>query len=456
MIETTVSFEKALYVIDNAIKPLYLNKIQEIILEQTWQGKTYSEIATDYSYEFEYIKGAGCELWRLLSKAFNEQISKSNFVQFMRRKALATATEKTLSKRDRDLAIAAITSKIPKNKLHPWTTAPDVTKAIGQQAEIECLKGWSADYSCRFILVTGMIGCGKTTLITRYAQQQQDKFDGIVWFSLQSCPEVKVTLKNCLRILSVQLGLDLAIVPEDFDSLLNLLISYLRQYRCLLILDSLESIIEVGASAVYYRSGYENYGQLLRCIITSYHQSLLISASRIKPKLLSFYSREQVRFLALYGLEATNLNKLFQSRIQKSIHQQNYQNLWNYYMHNPQLLNIAVANMERLNNLDPDDFLQYAPLIDEIDYLMNLELSYLSGLEKEIIHWLAIDCYANTIERLSCRLVQFMSKTKLLEGLHNLQERSLIHEVENKYIIAPLIRDYLQRKLVKLSLPSLN
>ncbi|MGL5877694.1 MAG: hypothetical protein ACRC2V_07935, partial [Xenococcaceae cyanobacterium] len=76
-------FEKVLTEIDRAIKPAYLNKVQELVLRHTYEGKTYSQIATTYCYEKEYIKTVGCELWRLLSKSFDRPINKANFTQFI-------------------------------------------------------------------------------------------------------------------------------------------------------------------------------------------------------------------------------------------------------------------------------------------------------------------------------------------------------------------------------------
>ena len=452
-VDTTVSFEKALYVIDRAIQPLYLNKIQEIILEQTWYGKTYSEIASSHSYEFEYIKGAGSELWRLLSQAFDEQISKSNFVQFMRRKTLLAIQNQIITDTCTPSLIHSETNDSARS--YCWTTAPDVSKFQGQTAEIAQLKTWSRDYGCRFILVSGMVGCGKTALVTKFARQEEREFDCILWISLNNAPHVELLLKNCLKLMSVQLNLDLLEIPDNFDNLLNLLIQYLRQYRCLMILDGLQSIIEVGSAAVYYRNGYERYGHLLRCIITTQHRSLSIATSQIKPKVLCFYNREQVRFLTLKGLDDDSLNKIFLGRDRGNISEVKWQEIWQYYMYNPQIINIIVTKIESLENTEIDEFFSHITPVDEIDYLLDLELNSLSSLEKEIIHWLAIDCNSDTIEKLTWKMVQSASKTKLLESMHNLKERTLVKKSGATYILAPLIKDYLQRRLIHLSLPKL-
>jgi hypothetical protein len=93
-----LDFERVLTVIDDAIKPAYLNKVQELVLLHTYEGKTYSEIAAAYCYDSEYIKTVGCELWRLLSKSFNQQITKANFSQFVRKYTNRSKQTEMLSK----------------------------------------------------------------------------------------------------------------------------------------------------------------------------------------------------------------------------------------------------------------------------------------------------------------------------------------------------------------------
>ena len=59
----------------------HLNDIQKIILEESWQKsrKTYEQIAAESGYSANYIKqGVGPKLWRILSQALGEKVSKSN------------------------------------------------------------------------------------------------------------------------------------------------------------------------------------------------------------------------------------------------------------------------------------------------------------------------------------------------------------------------------------------
>ncbi|PPS40656.1 hypothetical protein [Chroococcidiopsis sp. TS-821] len=80
-----MDIEQALLVVDAALENIYLSNVQELVLRQSWEGKTYPEIAESYGYEANYIKNVGYKLWSLLSQAFAEEVTKSNFRSVIRR-----------------------------------------------------------------------------------------------------------------------------------------------------------------------------------------------------------------------------------------------------------------------------------------------------------------------------------------------------------------------------------
>ena len=61
-------------------------------------------------------------------------------------------------------------------------------------------------------------------------------------------------------------------LPAGIDAQMSLLIEYLRQHRCLLILDNAEAILRTGERAGHYREGYESYGQLMQRIGETQHK----------------------------------------------------------------------------------------------------------------------------------------------------------------------------------------
>ncbi len=65
----------------------YLSDVEKIILQGAWDGKTYEEIAKEYNYSADTLRGDyGKKLWDKLSEALGERVSKTNFCQAFKRK----------------------------------------------------------------------------------------------------------------------------------------------------------------------------------------------------------------------------------------------------------------------------------------------------------------------------------------------------------------------------------
>ena len=55
-------------------------------------------------------------------------------------------------------------------------------------------------------------------------------------------------------------------MPESLDAQISCLVDYLREARCLLILDNAESLLSGEQRTGQFRPGYEGYGQLFRSV----------------------------------------------------------------------------------------------------------------------------------------------------------------------------------------------
>ena len=80
-----MTIEDALNIVDSALGNKSLSTIQEAIFRQTWEGKTYSEIAENVGYDAAYIRDVGYKLWQLLSDAFGDRVTKNNLQVILRR-----------------------------------------------------------------------------------------------------------------------------------------------------------------------------------------------------------------------------------------------------------------------------------------------------------------------------------------------------------------------------------
>ncbi|PZD73761.1 hypothetical protein C1752_01846 [Acaryochloris thomasi RCC1774] len=70
----------------------YLSDVEILVLQGSWEGKSYSDIAEQYGYSTEYINSdVGFTLWSKLSQASGEKVTKRNFRGALERQWLASA-----------------------------------------------------------------------------------------------------------------------------------------------------------------------------------------------------------------------------------------------------------------------------------------------------------------------------------------------------------------------------
>jgi len=173
------------------------------------------------------------------------------------------------------------TVEIITNNCQDWNEAIDVDLFYNRTPELATLEQWVVADRCRLVVLLGMGGIGKTALSVKLAQQIQHQFEYLIWRSLRNAPPVNDLLAELLQFLCQQ---EEIVIPETIDGKVSQLIKYLRSSRCLLLLDNAESILREGDRTGSYREGYEGYGQLLRCVGETPHQSTVLLTSREKPE----------------------------------------------------------------------------------------------------------------------------------------------------------------------------
>ncbi|BAY17129.1 hypothetical protein NIES21_29640 [Anabaenopsis circularis NIES-21] len=73
--------EEALKIVNTLLDSTFgqkLNDIKSAIFLETWKGRTYAEIVNTLDYDYDYLKQVGSQLWRSLSVAIGEEVSKKN------------------------------------------------------------------------------------------------------------------------------------------------------------------------------------------------------------------------------------------------------------------------------------------------------------------------------------------------------------------------------------------
>ncbi|MEE3719763.1 NB-ARC domain-containing protein [Tumidithrix elongata RA019] len=286
---------EAIALVEKLLERGRLTKVQNIVFSQSWEGKTYLDMAVGNGYDTGYIKDVGSELWRSLSKALNEKVTKNNLHGVLKRFA---------QKQQEEIAASTLNLQPASNSTH-WGEAIDVSRFYGRTTELETLSQWILGGGthpernrCRMVTLLGLGGMGKTALSVKLAQQIQAQFDFVIWRSLRDAPTLEELLKDLIKFLSQQQEITL---PQNTGLQISRLIEYLRSSRCLIVLDNFDAVLASRQRAGYYREDYDAYGELLHRIGEIPHQSCLLLTSREKPAEVAALSGEMlpVRSLSL-------------------------------------------------------------------------------------------------------------------------------------------------------------
>ncbi|MEO0456455.1 MAG: AAA-like domain-containing protein [Cyanobacteria bacterium P01_A01_bin.114] len=69
---------EALELVKSIVAPEALSYVQEIVFKFSWEGRLYPQIAKDAGYHPEYIRDVGAQLWRSISDALDQKVTKKN------------------------------------------------------------------------------------------------------------------------------------------------------------------------------------------------------------------------------------------------------------------------------------------------------------------------------------------------------------------------------------------
>lgn len=322
-----------------------------------------------------------------------------------------------------------------------------VSVFYGRIEEIAELEQWILEDRCRVVALLGMGGIGKTSLAVKLAKQIQDRFEYVQWISLRDAPPVEAVLAQAIQFLSNEQETDL---PESIGERISRLISYLRSSRSLLILDNAESILCSGSRAGQYREGYEGYGELLKRVGETPHNSCLLLTSREKPKDLAPLEGKGllVRSFQLDGLKAADGEKIFKIKgISGTLDE--LESLVERYAGNALALKIVATTIQDVFDGSVSEFLKHSTAVfGDIHELLEQQFERLTDLEQAIVYWLAINREPVSLSELRSDFVTSVPPAKLLEAVESLSRRSLIEKIEALFTIQPVVMEYVTERLV--------
>lgn len=461
----------------------HLSDLQRMLFRASWPGtrQHYDEIAKAYGYSVNYLKqDAGPKLWHLLSEVCGEKVRKTNFRAAIERQLRSfsdisspdvTSLTSTDTSAPEELSLPIQgqleTPNLPDsrasngrdgivkcspvsltNPYHDWGKAPDVSVFYDRTSELAQLKQWIVTDRCRLVAVVGMGGIGKTHLSVKLAEYIQEEFKYVIWRSLRHAPPLQQILANLLQFLTNGQETDLL---ASVDDQISYLIGRLRKHRCLLVLDNVETILCSGAVTGQYREGYEDYGDFLRCIGESSHNSCLFLTSREKPKEIALMQGKTlpVRALDLRGLNVSAGLQLLRLKGCSWNSEDEGGILIEKYAGNPLALKIVAAIVRELFDGSISEFIKPNTLVfDEIRDLLDQHFNRLSDLGKTILYWLAINREPVSPAELHSDIFPSISKIELIEIIQSLVHRFLIEKMGNQFSLQPVVMEYVTNRLI--------
>ena len=179
-----------------------LNDIQSTIVWQIWAGDTYRSIATQLSYDLDYIKQVAARLWKLLSKLLGENICKSNI------KSVLERCQESMPIADWDKSMLGSLAGSLGNSSG---SVQDIPHSDRLETDLQTIATWKISDRIAIAFFRPATNNKTSQSIEfdappeRYQQQvQAQKIQSLIWQSLDKSVSINMLMDEILSVLTVK------------------------------------------------------------------------------------------------------------------------------------------------------------------------------------------------------------------------------------------------------------
>ncbi|MEM7129664.1 MAG: hypothetical protein AAF702_25255 [Chloroflexota bacterium] len=353
-------------------------------------------------------------------------------------------------------------SNFPQRNVY-WGVSPDISTFYYREDELATLFGWIRQNRSRIVVVSGLGGMGKSMLAKMSAVEVASDFVSIIWLSLRHAMPLDELLRFSLQLMPQfgQVGLGYEQTPNNIidistsvTQLLDLFIETLRRFRCLLILDNLETLMAQRTESGAFQNDFADYAHFLHHIATVEHQSCLLLTTREVPSSLLYLEGEEspVQLLRLQGVETSAARAVLAGK-QLSGTQVQWEKLVTSLSGNLLTLKMTGSLIRILYQGDIGRFLEDAESTNllDVESLIREQVDRLSQGELDVLVWLAIEQEPTLVRRIQQNFVGAIEQRAIFSALQSLDQRSLILRSEIGYTLHDMVSTFLLQRLVNVA-----